>query len=359
MDPVSQGVVGAVSAGSLPAKPEALRLAVLAGWLGGVAADADVLIRSKADPLLVIEYHRHFSHSLVFIPIGGAIVAGALWALLGGKESFAKLFGFAAAGYATAGLLDACTSYGTQLLWPFSESRVAWNIISIVDPIFTVSLLVLLLLGIIRKQRHWVRGALALGMVYLGLGVFQKHRATRAQEFLAEGRGHAETMKMATVKPSIGNLVLWRSLYRYEDQFFVDAIRVGLRSEGAIYEGDTIPVVEIESLLESLPRESRLAGDLQRFDRLSSSYLAAHPHEPNVLGDCRYALLPNSITPLWGIRFDPADAERHVSFESFREVEPADRQQLIGMLFGREAEADTLPPDSSKAPSEEGERGPP
>ena len=41
-------------------------------------------------------------------------------------------------GYATHGLLDSCTSYGTQLFWPFSDVRVAWDTMSIVDPLFTV-----------------------------------------------------------------------------------------------------------------------------------------------------------------------------------------------------------------------------
>ncbi|GIR70652.1 MAG: hypothetical protein CM15mP74_19030 [Halieaceae bacterium] len=31
---------------------------------------------------------------------------------------FKAVFGFAALGFGTHGLLDACTTYGTQLLWP-------------------------------------------------------------------------------------------------------------------------------------------------------------------------------------------------------------------------------------------------
>ena len=42
-------------------------------------------------------------------------------------------------GYGTGGLLDTCTSYGTHLLWPFSTTPMAWSIIAIVDPVFTVS----------------------------------------------------------------------------------------------------------------------------------------------------------------------------------------------------------------------------
>ena len=357
MDPVSQGVVGAVVSGSMSKKPETLRLAALAGWLGGIAADADVLIRSKVDPLLVIEYHRHFSHSLLFIPVGGALVAGVLWLLLAGKEAYGKLFVFATAGYATAGLLDACTSYGTQLLWPFSEERVAWNVISIVDPLFTLPLLVLLLAGTFRKRTAWVRGALVFGLAYLGLGALQNHRAARIQASLAEERGHADAMTMATVKPSIGNLVLWRSLYRFEDTFYLDAVRVGVGSGGTIFEGESLPVIELEALLGAIPKDSRLAGDLRRFDHFSGGYLAHHPEKPDVVGDCRYALLPNSAIPLWGIRFDPGKPDQHVSFESFREVEPEDRQRLFEMILGREPDLDPVSgPSQGSATGEEASR---
>ncbi len=40
-----------------------------------VIPDMDVLIRSASDPLLAIEYHRHFTHALAFIPVGGLIAA--------------------------------------------------------------------------------------------------------------------------------------------------------------------------------------------------------------------------------------------------------------------------------------------
>ena len=80
MDPVSQGVLGAVCAQAFAGKGE-VRLATVAGVAGGMAADLDILIRSTQDPLLTIEYHRHFTHSLAFVPIGGLVVAAVLWPL--------------------------------------------------------------------------------------------------------------------------------------------------------------------------------------------------------------------------------------------------------------------------------------
>ena len=69
MDPVSQAVVGA-SVPQAVSRKKHLVAATLFGALSGMAPDLDALIRSHTDPLMYLEYHRQFSHALVFIPIG-------------------------------------------------------------------------------------------------------------------------------------------------------------------------------------------------------------------------------------------------------------------------------------------------
>lgn len=335
MDPISQGVVGAVAAVSLAKKRESVRLAGLTGWIGGMMADADIFIRSASDPMLAIEYHRHFTHSLIFIPIGGLLAAAICWALFRGRRRFRDCALFAVAGYATSGLLDACTSYGTQLWWPFSNERVAWNIISIIDPIFTITLVILFIVAVTRRSRTGARWAAGFALAYLALGVVQNTRASRVQTEIIADRGH-DGADMATVKPSIGNLILWRSIYRHEGTFYVDAIRVGPTGSERTYDGTSVPALELDSLKRDLPPASALANDLDRFDHFSSRYLAHHPDQPDVVGDFRYAMLPNSAVPLWGIRYDPAQPDRHVRFESFRSASEEQRRELFRMIFGKD-----------------------
>ena len=67
LDPLSQAAVGAVVPQATMKRPELLRL-TLVGALAGMAPDLDVLIRSDSDPLLFLEFHRQFTHSLLFIP---------------------------------------------------------------------------------------------------------------------------------------------------------------------------------------------------------------------------------------------------------------------------------------------------
>ena len=146
MDPVTQGVLGASSAQSASTGKQ-LAAATLCGVVAGMAPDLDALIRSSDDPLLYLEYHRQFSHALIFIPIGALLCAVLLWRMVARWLSFYQTYLFCLLGYATHGLLDACTSYGTQLFWPFSNARIAWHTVSIIDPLFTLPLLVLVALA--------------------------------------------------------------------------------------------------------------------------------------------------------------------------------------------------------------------
>ena len=57
MDPLSQGVVGAVVPQSF-AQKNTLFWAAVIGFLSGLAPDLDIFIRSDIDPLLFLEYHR-------------------------------------------------------------------------------------------------------------------------------------------------------------------------------------------------------------------------------------------------------------------------------------------------------------
>ena len=152
MDPLTQCLLGGALAQSAANRKET-RLALAIGFIAALPADADILIRAGGDPLLNIEYHRHFTHALIFIPVGALLVASVLWLLLRKRIGFKRIYVYALLGYATSGLLDACTSYGTHLLWPFSDERIAWSIIAIIDPVFSLILIIALVFGF-RYRKH-------------------------------------------------------------------------------------------------------------------------------------------------------------------------------------------------------------
>ena len=72
MDPLTQGVVGA-TVSQQPANKKTILVATFLGFFSGLAPDLDIFIRSTNDPLLILEFHRQFTHSLIFIPVGGLI----------------------------------------------------------------------------------------------------------------------------------------------------------------------------------------------------------------------------------------------------------------------------------------------
>ncbi len=337
MDPISQGAMGAVAAASF-SKGSKSRIAIGVGWAAGMLADADIFIRSEADPLLNIEYHRHFSHSIAFIPIGGLVCAVVLWLLLRKRLAISELYLYSVYGYATAGLLDACTSYGTRLLWPFSESRIAWNIISIIDPVFTGGILALLLATFIAKKRLFSRIAFVYAGLYLLFGLVQNKRASTALEELALSRGHYDAARF-TVKPSFANLLVWRGLYIWDGDIHVEAIRVGLfDAEAKLYPGTVAKGVDLVELKAGIELGSTLSRDIDRFNHFSDGYLAWHPDRDNVIGDARYALLPNSADPLWGIAVDSAKPDLHAPFLNFRNADDEAVGKLLKMIRGQDLE---------------------
>ena len=327
MDPLTQGALGA----SLPLATRGRRFAALAATLGfaaGVTADLDVLIRSDTDALLFLEYHRQFTHALVFAPVGGLITAGVLWAAFRRRLplSFLQTFLFCVLGYATHGLLDAATSYGTMLFWPFSDKRIAWNLISVVDPLFTLPVLALVITGMIRGSGRWGRLALAWAAFYLCLGAVQHHAALAMGRDMAAGRGHAPLR--LEVKPSFANLLVWKVVYETDDRFHVDAVRVGVNPR--VLPGASIDKLDTGRDLPWLNPESQQARDLERFRRFSDGFLARDPDRPNHVMDVRYSFIPNEVSPLWSIRLSPdAAQDQHVTFETHR----SDADRRLGDLW--------------------------
>ncbi len=332
MDPLTQGALGASLPQSLSNKKTVL-LAGILGFISGMAPDLDVFIRSNSDPLLFLEYHRQFTHSLVFIPIGGFICACLLYALIARHSSlnFKQTYLFCTLGYATHGLLDSCTSYGTQLLWPFSNHRYSWDTISIIDPILTVPLLLLVILSMLFKQSKFALLALIWVVCYQLVGLYQNHRATDIGWQLAEQRGHTPIRLEA--KPSFANIILWKIIYEVEDGFHVDGVRVGLKTK--TYPGTLISKLDVSRDFPWLDPHSQQAKDLTRFSWFSQGYVAVDPNNPLRVIDARYSLLPNEAKGLWSIWLTPAASDdQHVEYRTDRQINSEKRDLFIDMLSG-------------------------
>lgn len=330
MDIVTHGLLGALVVQSVsPARN--LRVATLVGFIAALLPDLDVLIQSAADPLLVLEYHRHFTHSIFFAPVAALIATFVSAPLVRQEFSRPHLYTLVLLAYLSACLLDVCTSYGTHLLWPLVKEPLALNIIAVVDPIFTGLLLITVASAwwARRRTRAWL--GLALGLSYLAIGWMQHERAEQAALALAEKR--ALTTISVEVKPTMGNLLVWRSVaVTPERQIQVDAIRVGASIH--IYPGEQRRLIALDELPE-LPRESRAYRDLLRYQQINKPLLVTHSEDTWMIGDARYAMLPTRADPLWGLRINPHQPNAIPEFVTDRKLTPSMRQMFIDMLLGR------------------------
>lgn len=335
MDPVSQACFGASLAQSFTNKTKQMNALVI-GALSGMAADLDIVIRSSHDPMLFLEYHRQFTHSLIFIPIGALLCALFFYAFkkLRSDLSFRQVYLFSFLGYATHGLLDACTSYGTQLYWPFSNQRVAWNTISIIDPLFTLPVIIFIVIAAYRKKPRYAKIAFIYAVVFLSLGLIQKQRAEDAIQLLTQQRGHQAIRSMQ--KPSFANRHVWKTMYEYDNRYYVDAVRLLWNTE--IIQGASIKKLNVKDDFWWLPKDSQQAKDIERFRWFSDDFLAIRSDNPNTIMDVRYSFLPNKIDPMWHIEIDQQSIDdgkldSHVKYHIKRSLNKETRKEFIDMVF--------------------------
>jgi inner membrane protein len=334
MDPLTQASLGAAAAAVFSCRTN-VRRAIVVGALAGAAPDLDVFIRSDSDPMLALEYHRHFTHAILFAPIIGLIVAGLFKAVFFWKEwRYQELALFAVVGALTHGALDACTSYGTLLYLPFSGHRESWDIISIIDPIFTLPLALMTLTAFLLRRPALTRGVLLFCMLYFCFGVIQRERAQSYAKHLAVERGH-KSITQLTARPSFGNTLLWRLVYRVGDRYYVDAVQLMPFGKPVHYPGASVDAYTIEERRGVLADETVLGDDVERFRFFSQDYLYRYSGDAAVLGDLRYAMFPDSVQPLWGIRVDSSKAGEHTEFVYYRDASSQSFSRLWEMIRGR------------------------
>ncbi len=330
MDPVTHALAGAAVAAAVGAggarrqasggrgDSERARTLAPVGALMGVGAiaavlpDVDRLIASAADPLLHIEYHRHFTHALAFIPIGGAIAVLPWLARTARRPAWRAYLMTGMAAWATHGLLDASTSYGTLLYWPFSDVRAAWNMVSIIDPVFTSILLAGVLLTIVRASRaprarvQATRPAAVAVLVcalYLAAGAWQRERASDALGVIAAGRGHGPLR--AAVFPGFATNVVWRTIYEAGGTLYMDRVRVPWVGPVTWRPGPSVPALTAGQLPAHIRQDDRLRDDYRRFAWFSDGWTARDATDPRFIGDARYSREVDRYAPVWGIRFLP------------------------------------------------------
>lgn len=218
MDSLSQAVLGASVAGAIAPAGHRGKAMLLGAGLGTLP-DLDVFI-DFGGAVENFTYHRGFSHSLLVL----APFSVLLWLLLQrwwAPVREAPLRWLCAIGLTllTHPLLDAHTAYGTQLFWPLPVPPTSWATLFIIDPLYTLPLLVGVLVAAFRRRAAGtaLRVGLVLSTLYVGWSwVAQATVSRNVEDALASMQLQDAPVFMT---PTPLNTLLWRVVVMTDDGY--------------------------------------------------------------------------------------------------------------------------------------------
>ncbi len=226
MDSISQFALGA-SVGHLTLGKRAGRSAMIAGGIVGSLPDADVLAQ-YSDAIASFTYHRSYSHSLFVLTALSPLLALLLQNLFrtrfaarwtDGTIQFSSWLWFSWLVLITHPLLDAFTIYGTQIFWPLPLKPVAIGSIFIIDPLYTLPLLIGLFIAWradVGRGLGAVKLALLFSTLYLGVTLLlQFHVKNIAVKSLTSQSLPSEQLLVAPTPLSF----LWRIVSLQPQQY--------------------------------------------------------------------------------------------------------------------------------------------
>lgn len=272
MDSLSQLALGAAVGVAVMGRRTALWKAALWGAIAGTLPDLDVFI-DHGDALRNMTMHRGASHALLWLTLAAPLLAALPAALHHQREHFARWWLAMGLALLTHPLLDAMTVYGTQLLLPFTDHPFGVGSMFIIDPLYTVPLVIGLGVALARQDwrgLRWNDVGLALSTAYLAWSVVaQWHVREIAQEALA-ARGTPGAPLLVT--PTAFNTVLWRV--------------VAIREDGSYEEGfyslfDQGRRLSLQRIEGSPPLRDALRGidAVQRLARFSHGFYKVHERD--------------------------------------------------------------------------------
>ncbi|MGM0536273.1 MAG: metal-dependent hydrolase [Pseudomonadota bacterium] len=269
MDSITQAALGAAIGGTVLGRRLG-RKAVLLGAALGTLPDLDVVI-DYGDAVANVTEHRGFSHSL-FVLAGLATALSLLAARFAPARDitlprWGLFFGLI---LLTHPLLDALTTYGTQLWWPLEMRPAAWPIVFIIDPLYSLPLLVAVGMALVtgRAQRA-PRWGLALACAYLVFAIGAKSLVeARITPVLAE-----QDLEQAPrlVQPTPFNTLLWRVTVA-DGEHHHEAL-VG------VFDGDRRPVLETYTRGAALEATALESARGRRLDWFAGPFLRYETRE--------------------------------------------------------------------------------
>jgi inner membrane protein len=210
MDSLTQIALGSAVTVAVMGRRTAVWKAALWGAVAGTLPDLDAFVDHGNDVLNMVR-HRAESHSLFFVTLGAPVLAWLVSRVHGEAALFRRWWLALWLALFTHPLLDFMTVYGTQLLQPFTDHPFGVGSVFIIDPLYTVPLLVGVVAALVSRSRRglqWNALGLGLSTLYLAWGVAaQQHVAGVARASL---QADGVSPQGLLVTPAPFNTVLWR-----------------------------------------------------------------------------------------------------------------------------------------------------
>lgn len=291
MDSVTQFALGA-TVGVVALGPRiGPRKAALVGGLMGTVPDLDTFVPS-ADPVEKFVSHRGATHSLVIQAIATPLFAEPLVRLFKDlRDSRIRTYLAVYLMFATHALIDAMTVYGTKLLWPLTDYPFGVGSIFIIDPVYTLPLLLIALtaffVGTWRPGfGRWAWGALGISTAYMLATIpVQSAVEARAERVLA-GKGIAAERLIAMPTPF--NTVYWQALaITPENQISLYMPAYGDEANATAYVYPRRP--DLRGCIAELPKYQDLAA-------FTKGYFRTYEQDGKIVfADLRMGLAPNYV----------------------------------------------------------------
>ena len=202
------------------------RKAILWGAALGTLPDLDVFL-PYAGEVEAFTYHRGFSHSLLVHFLVSPIIVWLILKVYSHTKQYRnRWFCLVFLTLSTHALLDSCTVYGTQLLWPITEYPFGISNLFIIDPIYTLPLLFGVAFALLtnKSEAQQARAAsfniigLVLSSIYIGWSLGAKiHIDNKIEDALAiqniNSRAYLST-------PAPFTTLLWRVVVMSNNQYY-------------------------------------------------------------------------------------------------------------------------------------------
>lgn len=248
MDSLTQIALGIATA-ELCAGQKLQRKTFLYGAILGTIPDLDILVGQFMNPVEAVAIHRGLSHSLFLFMWLSPMLGWVLYKIEKGKISFKSAANMVFWCLLTHVLLDLFTSWGTQIFWPLPD-RIALKTIFVIDPLYTLPLLISLIIAWRRTtyplRRKYVLRGLYLSSFYLAIGCGLKLYALQQFEDALKARHIPYTALI--VKPTAFNCILWNANVATEEAY--------LLGDFSLF--DSQPIV-----FEAYPKNARWAQELK------------------------------------------------------------------------------------------------